>query len=59
MLSLYVKVRAAVEALRDERGQDVIEYALLGALIAVAAAAVLPALGTKVAGVFTDLTSKI
>jgi pilus assembly protein Flp/PilA len=36
MLKLYVKVRTAMESLKNEAGQDMIEYALLAALIAVA-----------------------
>ena len=48
MLNIYVKVRAAIEALRDEQGQDLVEYALLGALIAVAAVAALGTLAGKI-----------
>jgi pilus assembly protein Flp/PilA len=36
MLHLFLKAKSALGCLRDEDGQDLIEYALLGALIAVA-----------------------
>lgn len=59
MLNLYVKVRTALEALRDERGQDLVEYALLGALIAVAAVATMGPLATKINGTFTTITNDL
>jgi pilus assembly protein Flp/PilA len=40
---------------REEDGQDMIEYALLAALLAVAAVTALIALGPKVSGVFTSV----
>ena len=44
-----VRLRMAAEYLiRDERGQDLLEYALLVALIVVAAVVALGALGTTV-----------
>lgn len=45
--------------LRDEEGASAIEYALLVGLIAVAIVAAVTALGTKVAGTFTSITSKL
>jgi pilus assembly protein Flp/PilA len=38
---------------KEEEGQDLIEYALLVALIALGAAAVFPAIGATISGVFT------
>ena len=54
MLSTYF------ESLRsDERGQGMVEYALILALVSVAAIAVLPGLGTAVSGVFTSVTDQL
>lgn len=44
------------EFLRDEAGQDVVEYALLMTLIAAAAILVLTGLGTSVTRLFQKLT---
>ena len=40
---------------KEESGQDLIEYALAAALIAVVVGAALPALATKVVTVFEDV----
>lgn len=43
----------------DERGQDLVEYALAAGLVAVAAVAAMPALSTTVSTVFTKIGSII
>jgi pilus assembly protein Flp/PilA len=45
--------------LRDEDGQDLIEYALLGALIGLGAVISVKGLGTKIAGSFTAVGSTL
>ena len=45
--------------LRDESGQDLIEYALLAALIVAVGATVIPAIGTKVASTFTAVKTAL
>jgi len=42
---------------KEEEGQDLIEYALLVALIALAAAAVFPALANAIDGVYNAATT--
>lgn len=44
---------------KDTQGQDLIEYALLAGLVAVAAIAVLPGLATAVNGVFTKISTQL
>jgi pilus assembly protein Flp/PilA len=44
---------------RDEDGQDLLEYALLIALIAIVAIAGVTAAGVKVNGIFTTITTKL
>lgn len=55
MLKLYARIRTALDVFRDEQGQDLIEYALLGALIAVACVASMGTLANKVTTVFTNI----
>jgi pilus assembly protein Flp/PilA len=44
---------------REEDGQDMIEYALLAALIAVVIAAVLPGLATAISDTFGDVQDSL
>ena len=44
---------------QDETGQDLIEYALVAALLALAAIASIRTLGTKVAGTFTTISTSV
>jgi pilus assembly protein Flp/PilA len=43
----------------DESGQDLIEYALIAALIAFAAVATMQALATSINGAFSTIGSKL
>jgi pilus assembly protein Flp/PilA len=45
--------------LRDESGQDLIEYALVAALIALGATATMRALATTIGTAFTDIGSRL
>ena len=45
--------------LKDESGQDLIEYALIAALIALVAIAALTSVGTAVSGVMGDVASSL
>jgi pilus assembly protein Flp/PilA len=45
--------------LRDDDGQDLIEYALLAALIALAAVVAMQATGTSVNGVFNSISGQL
>jgi pilus assembly protein Flp/PilA len=44
---------------RQENGQDLIEYALLGSLIAVACVLAMSSLATAINGVFSTISSKL
>lgn len=44
---------------REEKGQDVIEYALLAAGISVVAVPTVPAIGTAVNNAYVDINSKV
>lgn len=62
-LKLYVKLQTMGHDLRrivaDESGQDLIEYALVVALIAFAAAAGMTTVATKINTAFTNIGTKL
>ena len=63
MLKLYLKTQALRGVLRrmaaDRTGQDLIEYALVVALIAFAAAAGMTTVATKINAAFTNIGTKL
>jgi len=59
MLKFYVKAQNAVQNLKEENGQDLIEYALIGALIAVACIAAMTNLATKIGSEFGAITASL
>jgi pilus assembly protein Flp/PilA len=58
MLLPYI-VRISSMFRREEDGQDLLEYALLIALIAIVAIAGVTAAGVKVNSIFTSITTKL
>jgi pilus assembly protein Flp/PilA len=59
-LKLYVKMQNLKEALvQDQSGQDLIEYALVAALIALAATASMTTLAGKIGTAFTSVGTKL
>ncbi|HEY1243136.1 MAG TPA: Flp family type IVb pilin [Bryobacteraceae bacterium] len=53
-------MKQRVQALwQDTQGQDLVEYALVAALVSVAAIATMPALGQTVSNVFSKVTSTL
>ena len=45
--------------LRDEKGQDVVEYSLLLVLIGAAAVFVLTAMGTSISSIFSKINNRL
>ena len=43
--------------LRDQRGQDLIEYALMAGFVAVAAGAIMPGVATSLSQIFSKVAS--
>lgn len=59
-LKLYVKMQNLKDAIiRDESGQDLVEYALVLALIALAATVSMKALATVIGTAFTSVGTKL
>ena len=56
MEKLYIFLNGLV---RDERGQDMVEYALLAGFIAVAAGALLPPISDSISMIFSKMGSLV
>ena len=50
---------ATLPTLKNEEGQDLAEYALVLVFVSIAAIVALTALGTSVAGIFTQITASL
>ena len=50
-------MRLSIKLLKDKKGQDLIEYALMAGFVAVAAGAILPSISTSVSTVFSRVAS--
>jgi Flp pilus assembly pilin Flp len=59
MLKFYVKAQTALQALKDEHGQGMIEYVLLGTLISIVAILTITNVGTNVNTKFNSLASTL
>jgi pilus assembly protein Flp/PilA len=59
LFKLSYKMYLLKDALHDERGQDLIEYALVVALIALAATAGMGTMATAINGAFTTIGGKL
>ena len=51
--------RVILRLAQDERGQDLVEYALLAGFIAVAAGAVLPSISSNISIIFSKMASVV
>jgi pilus assembly protein Flp/PilA len=59
-LKLYIRMQNLKDALvRDESGQDLVEYALVLALIALAATVSMKTLATTIGTAFTNVGTKL
>jgi len=56
LLKLSIKVKTM---LSDDRGQDLVEYALVVAIIALGATAAMSTLSTDINAVFTNIASRL
>jgi pilus assembly protein Flp/PilA len=48
-----------VRILKDTRGQDLIEYALMAGFVAVAAGAIMPNVATQISTIFSAITAHL
>jgi Flp pilus assembly pilin Flp len=56
MLSLLIRLRSLT---RDDRGQDLIEYALLAGLIALGSVALMESAGTSIENIWTGIVDSL
>lgn len=56
MSKLQLKI---AELIRDKKGQDMVEYALLAGFIAVAAGALLPPISDSISVIFSEMKSVV
>jgi len=59
MKNIVSKLRIAIKSLKKEEGQDLVEYALLIALIAFAATAGIKSLATNLNTAFTNIGTAV
>jgi len=59
LLKLYIKFQDLKSKLQEEEGQDLVEYALIVALISLAAVAGMNALAGDINSAFTTVGSKL
>jgi Flp pilus assembly pilin Flp len=52
-------LRVLTQLHKNESGQDIIEYVFIAAFISVAGFALIPGIGTKVTGYWTQLSSQL
>ncbi len=58
-LKLYVKMQGLKEAMVDESGQDMVEYAIVMGLIALGATVTMKALATSIGTAFSNVGTKV
>ena len=57
MKNQMLKLKIWANMLKDEQGQDLIEYALMAGFVAVAAGAVMPGVATSISTIFSKVAS--
>ena len=58
-IRIYVKLQTLKDAMKDENGQDMVEYAIVVGLIAMGATVAMKGLATSISGGFTSLGTKM
>ncbi len=57
--NIIIRAKSALRRLKSKKGQTLVEYALILAFISVVAIAILVAIGTNVAAVFSKVNSQL
>jgi len=58
-MTFFLRLYSRLSICRDERGQDLVEYALLASLTAVAAGLFVPDLSANMGTIYSRLASKL
>jgi pilus assembly protein Flp/PilA len=56
-MTRFTNLILKLKVLKDTRGQDLIEYALMAGFVAVAAGAVMPGVATSISTIFSKISS--
>ena len=56
-MNRILKIVILTKIWRDERGQDLIEYALMAGFVAVAAGAIMPNVASSISTIFSEISS--
>jgi len=59
MLKLFTKAQTLLQSLKDERGQDLIEYCIVAAVVVAAAVVATPSLQAAITAAVAKLTTAI
>ena len=59
LLSLYIKVQSAWESLKDDNGQDLVEYGLVIVLVCLGATAGMGTLANGINTAMSNITTKL
>ena len=57
MRAAYLNLGCRLQIWRDDRGQDLIEYALMAGFVVVAAAAIMPGITDSISKIISKVTS--
>jgi pilus assembly protein Flp/PilA len=57
MKNQVLKLKIWAEMMKDEHGQDLIEYALMAGFVAVAAGAIMPGVARSISTIFSKVAS--
>lgn len=58
-LKLYIRMQSLISSLLDDRGQDLVEYAIVAALISLAAIVGMKSVATALGTAYTHLATKV
>jgi Flp pilus assembly pilin Flp len=58
-MAFLLTVRNLVKITRDNRGQDLVEYALMAGFVAVAAGAVMPGVASSISTIYSNIASTV
>ena len=56
-MNLVTRIVQTMQIWKDNRGQDLIEYALMAGFVAVAAGAIMPGVATSISTIFSTVAS--
>lgn len=58
-MTLITTLALKLKIWKDNRGQDLIEYALMAGFVAVAAGAIMPSVATSISTIFSKISSTL